>query len=218
MRTLALLLVLLNVCFLFWAQYIDVADQTGGAVSSQVEVNARRLQLANERSEGAIVTRKSPILQSCISIGPFAELNDVNAVQLRLQGAGFNASLRTEHGEVFAGYWVSLPAFGSRLEAETALAKLHTSGVGDAYLLAEETPPNVISLGLFSEQGNADRRRDEVNKLGFAATIQSRTRSGEQVWLDVKLRQPGQEIDPALLQPQVGAILRLDSKACPTKS
>jgi hypothetical protein len=87
--------------------------------------------------------------------------------------------------------------------------------VGDAYLLPEDSPANVISLGLFSEQANADRRRDEVTKLGFAPIIQSRTRSGEQGWLDVKLKEPGQDVDPALLQPQVGAILRLESKACP---
>jgi len=107
-----------------------------------------------------------------------------------------------------------LPAFTTRLEAETALAKLHTSGVGDAYLLTEETPPNVISLGLFTAQANAERRRDEVAKLGFDPTIQTRNRIGDQGWLDVTLKTPGQDIDPVLLQPQVGAILRLDSKPC----
>jgi len=217
MRTFALLLVLVNVCFLFWAQFIDVADQNAGAAAT-MDDNSHRLQLATERSQSAMVTRRNVALQSCISIGPFAEVNDVNAVQQRLKEAGFNVALRTERGEVFAGYWVSLPAFSSRLEAETALAKLHTNGVGDAYLLTEETPPNVISIGLFSEQANAERRHDEVAKLGFSPTIQSRTKTGDQAWLDIKLKQPSQDIDPALLQPQVGAILRLESKACPKSS
>jgi len=215
MRTLALLLLLLNACFLFWAQYIDVDDQVAGSVSTTTEPAAQRLQLATERSQGAILTHRNIALQSCISIGPFAEVNDVSAVQQRLQQAGFTVALRTEHGEVFAGYWVTLPAFTTRLEAETALAKLHTSGVGDAYLLTEETPPNVISLGLFTAQANAERRRDEVAKLGFDPTIQTRNRIGDQGWLDVTLKTPGQDIDPVLLQPQVGAILRLDSKPCP---
>ena len=217
MHTFALLLVLVNVCFLFWAQFIDVADQNAGAAAT-MDDNSHRLQLATERSQSAMVTRRNVALQSCISIGPFAEVNDVNAVQQRLKEAGFNVALRTERGEVFAGYWVSLPAFSSRLEAETALAKLHTNGVGDAYLLTEETPPNVISIGLFSEQANAERRHDEVAKLGFSPTIQSRTKTGDQAWLDIKLKQPSQDIDPALLQPQVGAILRLESKACPKTS
>jgi hypothetical protein len=217
MRTFALLLVLLNVCFLFWAQYIDVADQNAGGAAA-IDDSSHRLQLATERSQRTIVTRKSVAMETCISIGPFAEVNDVNAVQQRLQEAGFKVAMRTERGEVFAGYWVSLPAFSSRLEAETALAKLHTNGVGDAYLLTEETPPNVISIGLFSEQANAERRRDEVAKLGFTPAIQSRTKVGDQAWLDINLKQPGQDIDPALLQPQVGAILRLESKACPKAS
>jgi hypothetical protein len=161
MRTLALLLVLVNVCFLFWAQYIDVADQND-AVATSPAVNERRLQLASERSQSAVVIRKDISKQTCISIGPFADVKDMNTVQHRLQEAGFTATLRTERGDIFAGYWVSLPPYGTRLEAEAALAKLHTSGVGDAYLLPEDSPANVISLGLFSEQANADRRRDEV--------------------------------------------------------
>lgn len=214
MRTFALLLVLLNVCFLFWTQYIDVPEQNA-SLSTPVQTDTHRLQLATERTQQTLATHKEAALLSCISIGPFLESNDVGAVQQRLQNAGFGVALRKEIGDVFAGYWVSLPSYSNRIEAETALAKLHTSGVGDAYLLAEETPPNVISLGLFSEQVNAERRRDEVAKLGFAATIQPRNRTGEQSWLDVTLKQPGQDIDPALLQPQVGAILRLESKPCP---
>lgn len=213
MRTLALLLVLLNVCFLFWTQYIDVGEQNAGTPAN-LTTTTQRLQLATERSPSTIIARKNPALQSCISIGPFAQITDENAVQQKLQEAGYTVTSRTERGDVFAGYWVSLPAFNTRLEAETALAKLHTSGVDDAYLLAEETPPNVISLGLFSEQANAERRRDEVIKLGYAPNIQPRNRTGELGWIDIKLKQPGQDIDPTLLQPQVGAILRLESKAC----
>ncbi len=214
MRTLALLLVLLNVCFLFWAQYIDLPEHSASVVPA-AEITARRLQLATERTESSLTPHKDTALLSCISIGPFVEGNDVADVLKRLQNAGFDTTLRKEQGEVFAGYWVSVPAYNSRVEAEAALAKLHTNGIDDAYLLTEGTPPNVISLGLFSEQANADRRHDEAVKLGFEATVQPRTRTGEQSWLDVKLQQPGQQIDPALLQPQVGAILRLETKPCP---
>jgi hypothetical protein len=214
MRTLALLLVLLNVCFLFWAQYIDVDDPNASAGANLATVTTQRLQLATERNQSTIIARKNLALQSCISIGPFAQITDENTVEQKLREAGYAVTTRTERGDVFAGFWVSLPAFSTRLEAETALAKLHTNGIDDAYLLTEETPPNVISLGLFSEQGNAERRRDEVIKLGFTPTIQSRNRTGELGWIDIKLKQPGQDIDPTLLQPQVGAILRLESKAC----
>ncbi|HVY24846.1 MAG TPA: SPOR domain-containing protein [Steroidobacteraceae bacterium] len=220
MRTLVLLLVLLNVCFLFWAQYIDVSEPVAMTLDVPAETTARRLQLASERTRSSLIEHSNTALLSCISIGPFPQMNDVNAVQQRLQQAGFTTTLRTERGDIFAGYWVSLPPFSSRIEAEAALAKLHTSGVGDAYLMADDTTAsaNVISLGLFSEQANAQRRRDEVAKLGFEATIQPRTRSGEQGWLDVQLKQPGQDIDPSLLQPQVGAILRLETKPCPAST
>ena len=220
MRTLALLLVLLNVCFLFWAQYIDVSEPDTASIAVPAETTSRRLQLASERTQSSLVEHNDTALLTCISIGPFPQMNDVNTVQQHLQQAGFAATLRTEHGNVFAGYWVSLPPFSSRIQAEAALAKLHTSGMGDAYLMTDDTQPNgnVVSLGLFSEQANAERRSDEVAKLGFAPTVQPRTHPGDQGWLDVKLKQPGQDIDPALLQPQVGAILRLETKPCPDAS
>lgn len=216
MRTLALLLVLINVCFLFWSQYIDVPDQATTAATTPANASARRLMLATERytplpiDHGGVST-----LPTCVSIGPFAEGSDFNDIQERLHSAGFGVTPRIEHGEVFAGYWVSLPSVSKRQDAEQTLTRLHTGGISDAYLLSDDTPPNVISLGLFSEQSHAERRRDEVFKLGLQAQIQPRTHAGEQHWLNINLQEPGQAIDPALLQPQTGAIVRLETKPCP---
>lgn len=212
MRTLALLLILVNVCFLFWTQYIDV--QPNSSASSAPASPSPRLMLARE-SANAQPTAASQL--SCISIGPFAQNNDATQVQQRLEQAGYTIAPRTEQGEVFSGYWVSLPGFTKRAEADQALQRLRAGGITDAYLLAEETPP-MISLGLFNEQTHAERRRDDAAKLGFEPQIQTRTRVGDIYWLDVGLKEPGQLIDPALLQQEQSGIVRLETRPCPTAS
>jgi hypothetical protein len=216
MRTFALLLILINVCFLFWSQYIDV--QPAATVTTNAEsTRAPRLLLATERDASAQAKSKAIAAElSCISIGPFTDHNAAAQAQQRLQNASYGVAPRTEQAEVFAGYWVSLPSFAKRADADQTLQRLRAAGVTDAYLLPDETPPNVISLGLFTEQSHAERRRDEVTKLGLQPQVQTRTHPGELYWLDVSLKEPGQLIDPALLQPENGGIVRLETKPCPT--
>jgi hypothetical protein len=218
MRSFALLLILANVCFFFWAHYIDVPEASVHSAALPTSKQPPLLVLAKERSgktEAAQITNQL----SCISVGPFSAGHELEQIQQRLQTAGFSSSERSESGDVFVGYWVSLPGFATRADAEQALARLHASGVSDAYILPEsnsaEGATNVLSLGLFSEQARAETRRDEIAKLGFEPTVQNRTRSGEVHWLDVALQEPGQLVDPSLLQPESGGIVRLETRACP---
>lgn len=216
MRAFVLLLILANVCFFFWSQFIDVPEASLRAPTVQPGKPPPRLVLAKERDPDAEAKLTSEL--SCISIGPFGTATDSEQVQKRLNDAGFTSAARNEQGELFAGYWVNLQGFATRADAQETLARLHAAGITDAYIMPAESadePPNVLSLGLFSEQTRAEARRDAIAKLGFQPQLQPRTRNGEVHWLDVTLQEPGQLIDPALLQPENGGIVRLETRACP---
>ena len=225
MRVLVLLLILGNVCFWFWSQYIDVPESR--PVTSGVAATTRtpQLMLAQERGDTAnsssaasvAVSDGSTATQalSCISVGPFGETEQAEQVSRQLTQAGYDVAERQAQSEVFAGYWVSLPSFATRAEAEQVLNQLHSAGVSDAYILPDTNPPNVLSLGLFSEMRRAEQRRDDIAKLGFAPVVSNRTRQGTVTWLDVNLLQPGQWPEPELLQPQGGGIVRLETGTCP---
>lgn len=220
MRAFVLLLILANVCFFFWAQYIDVPEAAPIAAALPEAKRPPRLVLAKEQSSEAASSSDAALTSelTCISVGPFAANTELEQVARRLQDAGFSATPRTEAGEVFAGYWVSLQGFATRADAEQALKRLHVSGVTDAYILPEENPPNVLSLGLYTDQSRAEQRRDAIAKLGFQPQVTNRMRSGEVHWLDVTLQEPGQLIEPTLLQPDSGGIVRLETTACPAVS
>lgn len=218
MRSFALLLILANICFFFWAHYVDVPEASPRVAALPDSKQPPPLMLATERdgsTEATLVTNEL----SCISVGPLSAGAELEQIQKRLQDAGFTSAARSESGEVFVGYWVSLPGFATRAEAEQVLARLQVSGVSDAYILPEthsaDGAANVLSLGLFSEQARAETRRDDIAKLGLQPSVQNRTRHGEVHWLDVTLQEPGQRIDPSLLQPESGGILRLETAACP---
>ena len=222
MRAFALLLILANVCFFFWAHYIDVPEAAPHATALPESKPPSRLVLAKER-EGVTEASSTHSELTCISVGPFGADTSLEKIQKRLEDAGFTSNARSQAGEVFVGYWVSLPSVATRAEAELALARLHAAGVSDAYVMPEATALNgstdgsghVLSLGLFSEQVRAEARRDAIAKLGFQPQIQNRTHGGEVHWLDVTLQEPGQLVDPSLLQPDSGGIVRLETAACP---
>lgn len=216
MRAVALLLILVNVCFFFWSQYIDVPEASLRAPAVQAGKPPPRLVLAKERDPETEAKLTSEL--SCISIGPFGAAADSAQAQQRLNDAGFTSAARNEQGEIFAGYWVSLQGLATRADAQEALTRLHAAGITDAYIMPADpadAPPNVLSLGLFSEQTRAEARLDAIAKLGFEPQLQSRTRRGEVHWLDVTLQEPGQLIDPMLLQPENGGIVRLETRGCP---
>jgi len=216
MRVLAFLLILANVCFWFWAHYVDVPESRPVPAALSPAKQPPRLVLATEQSNGSQAAVTNQL--SCVSVGPFTDDSQLQTVTKRLEKAGFNLTPRTTEGDVFAGYWVSLQGFATRADAELALARLHAAGISDAYVMTEDSAPNTLSLGLYSDQSHAQQRRDDIAKLGFAPQLQNRMRHGEVHWLDVALQEPGQLIEPGLLQSEAGGITRLETQACPLEN
>jgi len=243
MRTLCLLLILANVLYFTWSQMIDVQvsglDRKGSKpveppmrivlAKEMLEANAeepsveqiRDVQppavepLARETAPAPSVAVAQGEELSCMSIGPFADLLQAAQAQAALRAADFQPRQRVEQGELWAGYWVSVQGLATREEAESALKMLTGSGISDVYLMPGSDPPNVLSLGVFSDYQRAQRRVGEVRALGLTARIDDRKRAGSVYWVDVDLQEPGQVLDSSILQSDPRKITRLEMRACP---
>jgi len=230
MRALGLLLILVNLGFLAWAQLIDVRDVSANPFATPAGESKQKLVLAAERKPEDIQPKNSadtagksgsapgaPATDEsrCVSLGPFQDLAAASQASAALSGAGFESKQRFEQGEFWVGYWVSVQDLPTRAAAETAIAKLKDAGVTDVYLLPGQSSSNVISLGVYSVLGRAERRVDQIRALGFNAVMADRKRSGSVYWLDVELKQAGQHIDPAVLSSQPGQIVRVETRPCP---
>jgi hypothetical protein len=245
MRTLCLLLILANILYFTWSQMIDVGVPSLERKGAQPVEPPARIVLAREmieanpeeeRSIGPIRDVEPPAVEplggqsaplapasqsaqldtlSCTSVGPFADLPQASQAQAALRAAGFEPRQRMEQGEIWAGYWVSVQGLATREAADAALKTLAANGIADVYVMPGSDPPNVLSLGVFSDYQRAQRRVDEVRAIGLTPRIDDRKRAGSVYWIDVDLQEPGQLIDSSILQSDPRKITRLEMRACP---
>jgi hypothetical protein len=120
----------------------------------------------------------------CTSLGPFGTQSDMraamNALTPAVERIQFRESARTQS----YGHVVYLPAQPSREAALTFARELSARGVRDYYVVSSGDQQNTISLGLFRDVSNAQRRRAELAALGFNAQIAERTEARPEYFLD----------------------------------
>lgn len=240
MRALSLFLILLNALFFIWAQLIDVkagdldrpaaksastprivlVKETGTGSHDEVEptvvesVQPPRVEpLGGPRNETAVASAAPQ--SSCTTVGPFADLANAAQAQAVLKSAGFDPRQRVEEGELWVGYWVSVQNLPTRDAAEEAVGVLSERGITDIYIMPGSDPPNVLSLGVFSDYQRAQRRANEIRMLGFEPQIDDRKRAGSAYWIDVDLATPDQKVDMTMFQTAPGKINRLELRECP---
>ena len=120
----------------------------------------------------------------CHSIGTFPTQADVRVAIGALTPLVRRIQFREAHATQARGYWVYLPALATREQALAAARQLSAKGVRDYYVVTAGDQQNTISLGLFRDQGNAERRRAEIAALGFTPQSIARTEELPVYWLD----------------------------------
>ena len=243
MRNLCLLLILANALFFVWSQLLDVQAPALDRAPTPSAEAPPRIVLMREVEEdeeqpaqetpgeirdvappsveplgdrGAQLARTDSL--SCTSVGPFADLPQAAQAQSALRAAGYEPRQRVEEGELWVGYWVSVPNLPTQAAAESALRRLTDNDITDVYLMPEADPAHIVSLGVFSDYQRAQRRADQVRALGLEPRISDRRRAGSVYWLDVDLREPGELIDASVFQTGEARIMRLEMRACPQDS
>lgn len=220
MRSLCLLLILGNVLYFTWAQFIDLDFSSYSAPTTDTK-GSRNIVLAAERSPAEMEpASERPVATGtrapgdCVSVGPFASLAEATRAAATLAAAGFSPKQRIEQGELWAGYWVYVPDLGVPGAAESAIRQLRERGVADVFLLPGESAP-VLSLGVFVDVDRARKRAQTAQELGLKVRMVDRKRTGSIYWLDATPTQAGQTLDPSMFPPEPGKIVRIELQPCP---
>jgi hypothetical protein len=125
------------------------------------------------------------VTYGCLALGPFDTPQDLrNARQILVAYAARTRS-RQEQTTQTSGWWVYLPAAGSRAQALERARQLGTHDIRDYFVVSSGDQPNAISLGLYKDPANARKRRDEVTAAGFPARMTERSESVPEYWLDL---------------------------------
>jgi cell division septation protein DedD len=202
----------------------DVATAAAAARSQKSRAERSAADASRAKNDSASSNRSRPETVTieagprCISIGPFQDLSSAAQASATLRSAGRESRQRLEQGQLWVGYWVSVPGFAKREDAERAVARLKQNGITDVYISlsgAEPESASVVSLGVFKESDRAQRLLAEAKALGFPAQISDRTRAGSVYWVDADFPSPQPNFDFSTLGAQPGKILRLEQRDCP---
>lgn len=178
MRAALLVLLLVNLAFFAWAQWL-APDDAALPVSPRVE--APRLQLASEAGQ------VSASGDRCVTVGPFASNELAARARATLLDSGYASVPREETASAINGYWVFLEAPTTQAAERRLLDRLRRGGIDDAQPLGEGEARR-ISLGVFSDEARAISQSERVAKLQLLPQIEAREKSGTTLWLDLQLK------------------------------
>lgn len=190
LRGLVVLLVCLNLGVAAWWAF---HREPGPAAPPALEPGIGSLVLLGEaepdppsdQAELGAVPVPMPEQPGCLSLGPFATPAELRAAMAALTPSVARIQFREVPATELRGYRVYLPAAGSREAALVTARQLAARGVRDIYVVTAGAQENTVSLGLFRDLGNAEKRRDEVIAQGFAPVLEARTQDAAQWWIDL---------------------------------
>ncbi|KZC38998.1 MULTISPECIES: SPOR domain-containing protein [Rhodanobacter] len=139
----------------------------------------------------AAATPPRHLSYSCLALGPFATPQDLRSARQALSAQTVRMRSRQEQASQTSGWWVYLPAAGSRAQALAVARQLAARNIDDYFVVSAGDQPNTISLGLFKDPANARKRRDEVTAAGFPARMSERSESVPEYWLDLVVADGG---------------------------
>ncbi len=191
-RALFILLLALNIGAGAW---LLLAAPRRQAVAPPTDPGVPALQLLSERDAAADHPELDSVPESevdlandvCRTLGPFQTQADARAAATALRPLVKRSRTRETQRTQTRGYWVYFAAAPSREQALATARQLAEKKVRDYYVVTAGEQQNMISLGLFRDQNNAERRRAELSALGFEPKIATRSEDLPEYWIDFAL-------------------------------
>lgn len=121
----------------------------------------------------------------CISIGPFASVEDARLLMERLKSYAVEASLKNKQAIVDHRYWLYLEPELSRRAALLKLEELQARGI-DSYIIPSGALEHGISLGIFSQKKSALGLMAQIGSQGYNPKIQNIKREVYEAWVFVE--------------------------------
>lgn len=181
-------LLLVNLLYLGWAEWIDVpAPPPASSIAGLPRLTlvsdlppAKRAALAKKMS-----LETAP--PQCVSVGPFEDPAIAARAATVLQAKSFAPKERPAESPGVRRFWVYLDGFKSDAGEMRVLHRLERGGIDDAEAMPADAGGRKVSLGLFSDHTRAENRAKVVRAMGFKPAMTERTLPGTVYWLDLTL-------------------------------
>jgi hypothetical protein len=125
--------------------------------------------------------------RQCIEIGPFLTQVDLRRAMNALTPIVERIQFRETRALIRRGYRVFIAPSPSREAALATARQLAAAGLRDYFVVTNGADQNTVSLGLYRELANAERRRTEVAALGLDVSMEPRDDEIPQYWIDLDI-------------------------------
>lgn len=221
-RAIFFALLLVNLLYLGWAEWIDVpaAPPARSSIAGLPRLTLAREVPAGKRAVSpAKMALEAPPPQ-CVSVGPFDDPVIAAKAVTVLRTKSLAPQQRTAEAPALPRFWVYLDGFKTDAGEMRVLHRLERAGIDDAEAMPADAGGRKISLGLFSDRARAVRRAKVVQAVGFQTAMTKRMLPGTVYWLDLTL--PGGSAavplqDVSELEP-AGARSAITVQSCPSPS
>jgi len=224
-RALFLVLLLANILFFAWARWVAPAPEAGGQ-PTPARPGSATIRLLRESPLADLPAALQPESEvtaapgesaTCVSGGPYLDRAAADQATARLAKLGFTSKLRQGRETVQVGQWVRVENLATPEDAQNALTALRAAGIADAYVVTNEPPGNVVSLGIFDTPARAADVADLARRAGFAPVIIQSSRLEDVYWLDVDRAENAGLPSVEVLRGPGEQVPRVDLRACPAE-
>ena len=198
MRSLFILLLIINVCYLIWGvAFSEKADTSPMSVQpqgmqsltllSEIKKSVATKVIPQEKSP---ITKKQDIKQStipsrsCYSLGPLLGDKNVEKLEQKLKLNGISTKRKSITDKEPKSYWVYFPPEKSFEDAKAVVNQLKIAEVNDYFIVRKGEYTHAISMGLYNGYRRAKIRLKKLKELGFNAKVQTRYHDVTRHWLD----------------------------------
>lgn len=124
----------------------------------------------------------------CVMIGPFTDVGkDGNVIESgqvkeRLKALGLSAEVKNIDIEDAPDYWVIVSPAENKKAALQTLHELQAKNI-ESYLIPQGDMANAISLGVYGQEANAAKQKEEMSLLGYPIEMRTKTHFLKEQWL-----------------------------------
>lgn len=166
MRTVFLFLVLVNLGFFAWANFVSETDTQSDPRPLSRQVNPEKLRIVPPSGPAKPATETRPAAIACLEWGSFAP-GDVPRAGEALAPLELGPRLTQRQTDDSASWWVFMPPRANRQDAQKKAIELKALGVEEYFIVQEEGPNRyALSLGIFKTEAAATSHLEALRARG----------------------------------------------------
>ncbi|OFZ99607.1 MAG: hypothetical protein A3H35_17035 [Betaproteobacteria bacterium RIFCSPLOWO2_02_FULL_62_17] len=191
MRLLVLILLLVNVAFYAWVEYVPESSSAEGQLMAQ-QINPESIRLLSASRLAAARKPEAPKTVSCIEWSGFGR-DDAARAQEAVLALSPGMQITERKLEETTGWWVFMPPQASRQGAVQKVEELKRLGIDEYFIVQEDAKFRfAISLGIFRSEEAAQKKLEQLQGRGVrTARVGPRTTPVNRLSLQLRDVQEG---------------------------